>query len=265
MVEDKKQTVAKIDADKQAKLKAKVESADKDEELKNKPASELRAMLSNKNKDYVFRLQRALVKEGLSQADAEQKVDALLAEIVVAQHHGQPANGLYMASPSVKAQAILHPEVKPKTMMDFPFWQRAVDNILLWMAIFMALYGVMGLSNSKVANAQNGLLTVIIMCVLLGLFWAKYNEWMMPEAKSNKPKIGWLKLIIYFVIFVFFLMIILGLVSLKAVSVINPVLPGIVYLILAAIAFGGRYLFRKQYGITGNILMPTPSRPVDKK
>lgn len=260
MAEEKNEQTAKIDQAKQEKLKAKTETANKDDEIKAQSPEELRQMLSNKNQDYVFRLQKELEKQGkLSVDDAKAKVDALLPEIVIAQRHGQPANGLYMASPVIKAGAILHPEVKPKTMLDIPFWQRAVDNILLWLALFTAFYGIMGLFNTKIQSAQNGITTIVVICVLLGLFWAKYNEWMMPVSASNKkPKLGWSKLIIYSIAFVVLLMLIMGIVAMPAFNALNPVLPAIVYIIIAAACYGVRYLFRKKYDITGNLFMPSP-------
>lgn len=265
MAEEKNENQAKIDQKKQAKLKAKTATAEKDEQVKEQTPQELRSKLTNKNADYVFRLQKELEKQGkLSQAAAEEKVNQLLPEIIVAQRHGQPANGLYLASPMIKAGQILHPEVKPKTLSDFPFWQRAVDSALLWLAIFMGLYGLMGLSNTQ-QNGQNGVLTILVIGILLGVFMAKYNDLIMPRDKNGKPKkISWPRVILVSVALVIVMIILMGILTTKALRVINPILPGIVYLIIAAACFGIRYLFRKQYGITGSTFMPAPPKKSNK-
>lgn len=266
MAEEKKENTAKIDQEKQAKLKAKTESEEKDNELKTADAAELRKKLSNKNSDYVFRLQKELEKQGkLTTEQAREKVDALLPEIIVAQRHGQPANGLYLAAPMVKANQMLHPEVKPKTMLDIPFWQRAVDNGLFWLAIFMGMYGLLGFSNPKTQSGQNGVLTITLTGVLLGVFMAKYYEWIMPKTGSNKkPKISWPRAIGVSVALIIILVVVLGVLSQPVFRVINPVLPGIVYIIIAAIAFGVRYLFRKKYDIKISAFSGAPIRSKSK-
>lgn len=262
MSEEKKENTAKIDKEKQERLKAKTEVADKDDQVKTESPEVLRTKLSNKNSDYVFRLQKELEKQGkLSSEEAAAKVNELLPEIVVAQRHGQPANGLYMASPVIKAGQILHPEVKPKTIYDIPFWQRAVDNVLLWVALFMGMYGLLGLFNTKNTSGQNGILSTLVMSIFFGLFMAKYYEWIMPRDKQGKSvKISWMKIVGLFVLLFVAMVIILAISNLPFLKLINPVLPGVVYLIIAAVAFGGRYLFRKKYDITTAAFGPTSTR-----
>lgn len=265
MAEEKKEKKAKIDQAQQEKLRAKITTTEQDDEIKEESPQVLRTKLTNKNSDYVFRLQKELEKQGkLSHSEAEEKVNQLLPEIIVAQRHGQPANGLYMASPKIKADQILHPEVKPKTLSDFPFWQRAVDSGLLWLAIFMGIYGLMGLASTK-PTGQNGVLTITIVGILLGVFLAKYNDLIMPRDQNGKPKkVSWPRVIVVSVALVIVIVILMGILTLKALRPINPVLPGIIYIIIAAISFGIRYLFRKQYGITGSTFMPAPPKKSNK-
>ncbi|WP_251717214.1 DUF1129 domain-containing protein [Lactobacillus agrestimuris] len=262
MAEEKKENTAKINENKQAKLKAKAENAEKEEAVKSQSSEELRKSLSNKNSDYVFRLQKELEKQGnLSSEDAKAKVDALLPEMVTAQRRGVTANNLFAASPSIKADQLLHPVQKPKTIMDMPFWQRAVDSILLMLAIFMGMYGLLSaFSNQKQIQDQSGygVTSIIIISVVMGLFMIKFNELLMPNPKTNKrPKL--LKGILISAGFIIIVVALTALLALPALKVLNPVLPGIVYLIIAAISFGVRYLFRKQYHIVGSTFAPNPN------
>ena len=77
MAEEKNNT-AKINQSKQEKLKNQTESQNKDDELKTKSPAELRKLLSNKNSDYVFRLQKELQAQGkMTLEEAENKVNEL--------------------------------------------------------------------------------------------------------------------------------------------------------------------------------------------
>lgn len=201
-------------------------------------------------------MQKELEKQGnLSSEEASQKVNELLPEILVAQRHGQPANSLFMASPVIKADQIVHPVTKPKTIDDLPSWQRAVDNALFWLAIFMGMYGLLGLANTKQLNSQNGVLTITVIGILFGVMTSKYNEWIMPQ--GSKGKIKWGRAILSLGGLVVVLFVIITLLTLPGIRVINPVLPGFVYLIIAVIAYGVRYFFRKKYHITGSAFGPS--------
>lgn len=254
MAEEKKDQTAKINQNEQEKVKNQTKQQGREEELKTKSPAELRRLLSNKNADYVFRLQKELEQQGnMSAEQAKEKVDSLLVEIISAQWRGQPANGLYLASPKIKANQIIHPHRKPKTLADFPFWQRGVDNALLWLAIFMGIYGLLGLFNTKHLSSQNGVLTIASTGILLGLFMAKYDDWIAPMTQGGKrSKIHWPRVIGISVLLIVGLIVWISLLSLPGIRVINPVLPGIVYIIIAVAAYGIRYWFRKRYHIVGS-------------
>lgn len=259
MAEEKQKQTANIDQNKQAKLKAKTEVEEKDDEIKTKSPEELRSMLSNKNSDYVFRLKKELILQGKMNANqAETEVNALLPEIVVAQHHGQPANGLYMASPKIKAQEMLKP-ADPSTLVH-PFWQRAIDGALLYMVIFLGIFGVMYMFTPNIkSNGQMGIVTLLSTGALMGIFMTKYNDWIMPTA-GKKKKFPFGRMILGILVLLVVLMAWVWLFSLPGLRVLNPVLPGVADVIIAALLFGARYLFRKQYKITGSTFAPTPNK-----
>lgn len=76
----------------------------------------MRKQLTNKNSDYVFRLEKALMDAGKSEAEATKIANDLLDEIITAQKQGIPASNLYKKSPILKAEEILHPVIKPKSL-----------------------------------------------------------------------------------------------------------------------------------------------------
>ena len=255
MAEKKTEEQAKIDTNKQEKLKEKVINQNKDDEVKQMQPAELRKQLSNKNSDYVFRLQKELETQGkMSQEDAQKRVDELLKDLVIAQRHGQPASTYYNMSPKLKAADMLKP--KKKKASDIPFWQYATDNALFYVAIFFGLFGLIGLfqKNDKY-NSQMGVLTLLIVGASLGVFMTKYNDWVLPNGSKNR-KIPWSKLIWGFVLLMGMLFICFGVLGLPALQVINPALPGVYNLIIAAVAYGIRWLFRRHYEIIGSAFSP---------
>lgn len=253
----KEQDQTKINTEKQAKLKKQAEIDTQDEEIKQEDPKVLREKLSNKNSDYVFRLEKELQKQGsISRAEAVEMTDSLLSEIIIAQRHGQPANGLYLASPAIKAEQMLHPKKKPVAT---PTWQLMVDGGLLYLAIFFAIFGVMALfeTGKRAYNSQWGVLTLASVGILMGVFMVKYNDWLTPQA-DKRP--SWAKLILSGLGIAVVMIALVTLMSLPALRVINPVLPGPADIAIAVVAYGVRYLFRRHYNIVGSAFAPRPQQ-----
>lgn len=253
----KEQDQTKINTEKQAKLKKQAELDTQDEKIKQEDPKALREKLSNKNSDYVFRLEKELQKQGsMSRADAVAMTNGLLSEIIIAQRHGQPANGLYLASPAIKAEQMLHPKKKP---VDTPTWQLMVDGGLLYLAIFFAIFGVMALfeTGKQSYNAQWGVLTLASVGILMGVFMVKYNDWFTPNP-NKRP--SWTKLILSGLAIAVVMIALVTVLSVPALRVINPVLPGPIDVAIAVVAYGARYLFRKHYNIIGSAFAPRPQQ-----
>lgn len=255
MAEKNTEEQAKIDNNKQEKLKEKVADQNMEDDVKQMAPAELRKQLSNKNGDYIFRLQKELEVQGkMSQEDAAGKVDALLADLVVAQRHGQPASTFYGMSPKLKAADMLKPKVK--TAADIPFWQYAVDGALLYITIFVGLFGLIALfSPQATKNGQMGITTLVIIGAAMGIFMVKYNDWVLPTAGKDR-KIPWSKLLLGMGGLVLLLLACMYLLTLPIFRMINPVLPGIYDVIIAAAAYGIRWLFRRHYQIIGSVFNP---------
>ncbi|KRL63342.1 DUF1129 family protein [Lactobacillus psittaci] len=231
------------------------ENLQKEEKLANltsESPAKLRQNLSNKNSDYIFRLEKALIQGGKTEQEAQTETDKLLVEIISAQKQGVPASTLYQKSPVLKADEILHPVVKPK---EPEFWQKAVDNGLLYFAIFAGMVAIMGLSSPKTQNSQLGIFTLIGISVVFGYVMTALNEEVI-QSRLRDRKLGWGKMIFMLIGTVALIFVVISIFTLKAVQPINPVLPVAVNLILAILAFGGRYFFRKHYHITSSVLYP---------
>ena len=84
----------------QEKLKKAHEQNARDEEIKKMSPKELRNKLSNKNQDYIFRLEKFLTEDqNYTMDQVEPAIDQILPEIIVAQRKGIPASNLYQKAP----------------------------------------------------------------------------------------------------------------------------------------------------------------------
>lgn len=245
----------------QAKLKKRAETAQDDQEISKLAPEALRSKLSNKNSDYVFRLQKELEQQGkISSAEASSIVDNLLQEIVTAQYKGVPANGLYHASPKMKADQLLHPVAKPQQT---PTWQRMIDGILFYIVVMTGLFGVLALFQNpkQTESAQMGILSLVLVGALLGAVMTKYNDLLGLE--RGKKGNGW-KMALYGVAIFVGLLVIMWIFQNPALRVINPVLPAGANIAIAAILYLIRFAFRRYFKITGSPFYPEGSRPQSK-
>ncbi|MFD1465464.1 DUF1129 family protein [Lapidilactobacillus mulanensis] len=219
-------------------------------EIESMSAAQLHAELSNKNDDYIFKLHKLLVEGGYTDADANAKIDALLPEVISNQRVGKPATQIY-GSPSFKFDQMIHAKEKPKKVK---YWMRAIDMSFLYLVILAVLFGVMGLiPNNKNATTQSsGILSLIVMALAFGFLLTWFTDTMETSRnrkKDTKHKFNWGTIGRGAVATVGVLLLI----SLTAFvnPTINPILPAWGYLVLAAASYGARYLFRRQYHITG--------------
>jgi uncharacterized membrane-anchored protein len=248
--ERNKQAIAK----QQEKMQKRSEVAEREAKIEDMSADELRARLSNKNQDYIFRLEKFLKEEGMSADDAKKEVDGMLQDIVVAQNKGVTAGTLFEMAPQEKAHEIVHPKPKPRKLT---FKEKFFDNALLYITIFGAIVGLFALMTPKGKAAENGtamgILSLIIIGILCGLTMTYFND-ALARPREDRPA-GW-KLILIGVGAIFVLFIVAAVLAIPPINVINPVLPGGIDMLVAAVAYGGRWLWRKTKGITTEMVTP---------
>jgi len=235
---------------KHAAEKQKVNSAksEKQEEttsqIYNASANDLRKKLSNKNAEYVFKLNKYLMEDSFKEDEAKEAIDKLLPEIIDNQIKGIPANQLY-GPVTKKAQDIVHPVKKAKKT---PFWALWIDTALLFFALFGLLYGVVAMTSKKTDTGnQTGIITLIVLSAMWGALLTWFNN-QMKRPKDQRP--GWGITIGYLLFGLMFMFIFLGIMT-RVPESINPPLNSIGYLVVAAVAYGVRFLFRRYMGIKG--------------
>ncbi|MBA1395320.1 DUF1129 family protein, partial [Lactobacillus sp. XV13L] len=105
-------------------------------------------------------------------------------EVIDNQIKGIPARQLY-GTVATKVDAIFHKKVEAQNHVDF--WKLSVDGGLLWFAMFLVIFGVMGFFvKHPNRNNQMGILTTIVICALWGVLFAWFNQQMIENKKKRK-------------------------------------------------------------------------------
>lgn len=236
---------AEMQAKQQERLKKQAKQSDHEEEIKAADPKQLRRKLSNKNSDYIFRLEKFLAEgENYSMEQVEPMIDQILPEIIIAQQKGIPASTLYQKSPSEKAHDLAHPKEKPVKQN---FWLQVLDSSLLYLALFTGLLGVVQLfSGNRVQGGELGVFTMIVLVFVLGWMMAYYSRWMVTPKDQRIPT--WQIIVYGFGIILLLFVWVTG-TSLPALRTINPPLNAWVDIVIAVIAVGLRYYLKRKYHI----------------
>ncbi|MCD2255498.1 DUF1129 domain-containing protein [Agrilactobacillus fermenti] len=228
-------------------------------EVSQAPLQQQIDALTKRNREYVYRLRKALTAGGMSETEQNTKLQALLPEILMAQQKGQPANQLF-GPPVAKADSIINAPKPPKVVK---LWMKMVDSTLLF-GVFMFALAAISLFTNKNVNPNQlrsfGIVNLIIIALIAGVGFT----WLQEKISAPKAKrLPMWQLIILSALVVIGMFVLVS-VSAMLPPVINPVLPAVADVIILAVLFGVRYLFRRKYGVTGG-MFSTPRPTTDNR
>lgn len=207
--------------------------------------------LTKKNQEFVHIATNELIKGGKTDEEIKVLLEEILPTILENQKKGLTARTLYGA-PSEWAASQIQKEAQEDTPVenDNP-WLMWLDSSLLILAILGLVNGAMNLFGQ---GSQYGIVTFLIVGfgVGAGIYMMYYYVYRHMGDRNNRPKI-WKAILVLLVATVAWSIIFL-LASLIPAA-INPVLSPIATLIIAALAFGIRYLLKKKYNIR-NAMQP---------
>jgi uncharacterized membrane-anchored protein len=202
----------------------------------------LSAKLSNKNADYLFKFKRALQAEGISEEQQTAMLTEMLPEMLTAQHKGQPANQLY-GSVTVKINSLLH---APKAPVKTSIQLQMLDNGLIFLIMYLAINGISAYFAKGKATGI-GITSIVITAVLAGVIMTypmRYTQ--MP--KDQRPPFWKMALIVVGLTLLF--VAAYG-VTILIPAVLNPVVPAIVQIVIAALLIGVRIYLKRRFKISG--------------
>lgn len=216
------------------------------------------AGLTRKNHDYMMQLNKQLRRQGINEEQVKTWLTTTIEKIVTAQKTGQTATNL-LGTPTAYAESLINPKkpAESRTTSSNP-WLLAIDNALMFLAIFTIMFGVMGLMDPKSANINgtSGITAIILVSIVGGALFGAITKLMAPAKDPETGKrLGlpvWLRVILVLVGFMAWI----GIYGLTAVmnGAYNPHLNGWIYIVIAVIAFVGDMYFRQKYNVVGGFM-----------
>ncbi|EHS86236.1 hypothetical protein PS3_21944 [Limosilactobacillus gastricus PS3] len=216
------------------------------------------AGLTRKNIDYMIQLNKQLDLQGADPDAKATMLEQTVMKLTESQKQGTTARTL-LGTPTEYADQLIHPAPSAKQVERSASGLLAIDNALMFFAIFTVMFGIMGLSQPKSlasSNGNAGIVSILIVSIVGGLLFG-YMTRLLTSTKD--PKTGkrtgyplWLRALLVVVAFVVWVAI-YGL-SAFIPKTINPVLNGWVYIVLAVVAFFGDMYFRRRYNVVGGFM-----------
>lgn len=210
---------------------------------------DLYEQLTNKNRDYMFQLNNRLESLDYDSVKKEYVFNGMLKEIIVGQEQSLTARKTY-GTITEQVENILGKNVQTEGHEErSERWKIYVDGALLAGGMFNLILGFGALQNSGNPDTQVTLWQVLINFLLGGLAIMMLTHY----APTRGQRKGLLKYTIATVVIVLTWAVITGLLLALIPDVINPVIPGVIVLIIGALALLGKWQFKKQLDVKGTL------------
>lgn len=208
----------------------------------------LYTQLTNKNKDYMFQLNKRLEKLDYSSTKKEYVFNEMLQEIIAAQASSLTARRIY-GTVTEQADNILGKNVNmPEDEMEkSPTPLLYLDGALLMGGLFNFINGLSAIRSDAI-QSQVGLLQVILNFLLGGLavlILTKYAP--RPGQTKGLLKYGAATV----VVIISWVFVMAGILSF--LSVINPIMPGYLVLGIGIAALIAKWYFKRKFDIKGTL------------
>lgn len=206
--------------------------------------------LTKKNQEFIHIATNQLIQDGKTDAEIKTILQDVIPSILEAQKKGIPARTL-LGAPTVWASAFTPKEgqddKKTQEEKNTNPWLMWLDTSLLFLAVVTLLQAIMTFFNSK-ANIS-GITSILALSFAGG--GAMYASYLMiyrhmGKEKSQRPR--WYKVFGILTLVMLAWILVYTAASLLP-SYLNPQLPALVMLIIAAASFGLRYYLQKKYNI----------------
>ncbi|ALO05174.1 DUF1129 domain-containing protein [Lactiplantibacillus paraplantarum] len=205
--------------------------------------------LTKRNAEYMRQMRKSLDGTSLAAEKKTAVLNEMTTTLLAEQGRGTTARQLY-GTVQERTEEIVNPKKTPVERQKANYWVTALDNGLMLFMIFCLMYGIMGFigtNATKNSAGANGITAILITSAIGGLGVAKLFEYLMP-AKDGKKVSLWKK-ILWSVLAIIVWMLVFTTMSMIQ-GPLNPVLPGIAYLIIAVVVFFARMWLKRRFNIT---------------
>lgn len=211
--------------------------------------------LTNKNQQFVVTLDRQLHDE--MHFEVRRKVFEEIVETLLAgQEHSQTAKHIY-GTPTELAQVIRDQELthqKEAEQAPSSDLLIGIDGALFLGSLFTFVSGLSMIMATDKSDSQTymGVITMIINYIVAG-FAMLMTAKNLPNPDAEKGKKGYLR---YFLVSILTMVGWFMIVSFSVVILprtINPILPGVIYMMIGGVTFALRFYLRRRYNIKGGV------------
>ncbi len=202
--------------------------------------------LTKKNQEYIHIATSQLIKDGKTDEEIKALLEEILPIIQENQKKGLTARSLFGAPTDWAAAQSESATQDSETKENDNPWLMWLDSSLLMLALVGFVSGALGLFN---ASNQYGILSLLVLGAGTGagLYLMYHYLYRKQEGQTNQRPSIWKALIALAASAVVWIFAIFATVFIP--TSINPVLPPIGTLIIAAAAFGLRYYLKKRFNI----------------
>lgn len=227
--------------------------------------------LTRKNEDFVYQLNKQLDARQVNADKKDEFMTKTINELKAGQKSGKTAKTLF-GTPTQYAEELVHPKKKEdQPVGNQNFWMLALDNGMMFFAIFAFMFGLIGLINAKGLTANGhvgnaGITAVILVAIAGGLLFGYVAKIMSPKKDPKTGKLVqkglWYRIGMIALAFIIWI----GIYTIAAVlpNAINPLLNKWVYLALGVIVFGIDLFFRARFNIVNNVFAGSPRRRANR-
>lgn len=202
--------------------------------------------LTAKNKEYIHSVTKQLMLVGKTDEEIKIILNDILPQIIEAQKTGMLARKL-LGAPTEFVQ-----QYQPKTA-DKPVSEKNENPGLMWLDSTLLFLGFISILNGIMSFVSSttpvyGFVTVVLSSAVAGLvMYMMYRFFYKPKADGSRQKWNWKGFTA--TVLAVILWIIVTMLSGILPKSINFSLPAIALLVIGIVAFGVRWLLKRQYNI----------------
>lgn len=218
-----------------------------------KQNEDLQGKLTKRNEQYMMSLDKALSAANLSEERKIEIYGEMLPKLVEGQKTGQTARQLY-GTVTEQTTAVLDGPRKVAANAPSKDWQIFVDGGLMMVALMSLVMGATGLiGKGQSSGGEMGLATLILNFFGGGLVVLLIAKNTPGRDGAEKKKGGFFRYILVVGVAMLAWLLVMTLSMTYLPASLNIVLPPVGYLIVAAVAFAGKWYFKKTYNVRGGI------------
>lgn len=222
----------------------------------------------------MYQLNKQLEAQGVKAADKPALLAETIAALKAGQKSGRTARAMFK-TPTAHAHELLHPQPSAQAQQQTAGWLMAIDNGLMFFAIFTFMFGIMALvspATMRLAhNGSAGITAIVAVAIIGGLVFAAVNQILLPvqvkgaaagQTKTKRRPL-WQRLTLILVALAVWLLAYTLVAMLP--NAVNPRLNAYVYLACGVAAFLGDLYFRRRFNVTTGFLgAPAPQQKPNK-